>query len=261
MIRPCLENAGRCRRRRSRRVTRPQSRATKHLRPSVLPVRASAESRRRPESVFGLSETMHVVTDSASNHGLRRVKSMKSEALNHKFECNSVTVKPVTQTTGAWCLAIFSAFVIRHSHFVIHHSFRSITPFDATMLYLSFMFSRGRRSTVPPAFSTRSQPAAMSHKLIPCFNVSVESSAGDVGHIERGAAEHAAFAHAMNHFLEQRKVRVDRLRGFGEPDRDNRFSKIRAITHMERDQPFNFGISPFCPPKSRREADRRSRRP
>src|SRR5438105_3026115 len=46
-------------------------------------------------------------------------------------------------------------------------SFKSITPFDATMLYLSFMFSRGRRSTVPPAFSTRSQPAAMSHKLMP----------------------------------------------------------------------------------------------
>src|SRR4029453_12810228 len=49
-----------------------------------------------------------------------------------------------------------------------HHSFRSITPFDAMMLYLSFMSSRGRRSTVPPAFSTRSQPAAMSHRLIPC---------------------------------------------------------------------------------------------
>src|SRR5262249_17850110 len=46
-------------------------------------------------------------------------------------------------------------------------SFKSITPFEATMLYLSFMFSRGRRSTVPPAFSTRSPPAAMSHKLIP----------------------------------------------------------------------------------------------
>src|SRR6516225_7486330 len=51
--------------------------------------------------------------------------------------------------------------------FVIHYNFKSIKPFDATMLYLSFMFSRGRRSTVPPAFSTRSEPAAMSHKLIP----------------------------------------------------------------------------------------------
>src|SRR5882724_13561195 len=65
-------------------------------------------------------------------------------------------------------LSIDASFVIRHSCFVIHnHSFKSFTPFDATMLYLSFMFSRGRRSTVPPAFSTRSQPAAMSHKLIP----------------------------------------------------------------------------------------------
>src|SRR6188472_4454975 len=58
-------------------------------------------------------------------------------------------------------------FVTHHPSFIIHHSFKSICPFDATMLYLSFMFSRGRRSTVPPAFLTRSEPAAMSHKLIP----------------------------------------------------------------------------------------------
>src|SRR5206468_5453088 len=49
-----------------------------------------------------------------------------------------------------------------------NQSLRLITPFDAMMLYLSFMSSRGRRSTVPPAFSTRSQPAAMSQRLIPC---------------------------------------------------------------------------------------------
>src|SRR4029434_8479736 len=51
-----------------------------------------------------------------------------------------------------------------------HHrlkSFISITPLEPMMLYLPFMSPRGRRSTVPPAFSTRSQPAAMSHKLIP----------------------------------------------------------------------------------------------
>src|SRR5690348_18388092 len=34
--------------------------------------------------------------------------------------------------------------------------FRS-TPFDAVMLYFSFICSSGRRSTVPPAFSTRSR--------------------------------------------------------------------------------------------------------
>src|SRR5246127_4067723 len=64
-------------------------------------------------------------------------------------------------------LSIGASFVVRHSNFIIHYSFKSIRPFDAMMLYLSFMFSRGRRSTVPPAFSTRSEPAAMSHKLIP----------------------------------------------------------------------------------------------
>ena len=48
------------------------------------------------------------------------------------------------------------------------HNFKSITPLEAMMLYLSFMSLRGRRSTLPPALSTKIQPAAMSHKLIPC---------------------------------------------------------------------------------------------
>ena len=48
------------------------------------------------------------------------------------------------------------------------HSFKSITPFDATMLYLSFMSVRGFISTVPPAVSTKIQPAAMSQRLMPC---------------------------------------------------------------------------------------------
>src|SRR5439155_17685229 len=47
-------------------------------------------------------------------------------------------------------------------------SFKSMTPLEATMLYFSFMSSRGRRSTVPPAVSIKSQPAAMSQRLIPC---------------------------------------------------------------------------------------------
>src|SRR6266498_3057887 len=50
------------------------------------------------------------------------------------------------------------------------------------------------------------------------LNVSVESSAGDVSQVERSAAEYPAFAHAMNHLLEQREVCVDRLGGLGEPN-------------------------------------------
>ena len=49
-----------------------------------------------------------------------------------------------------------------------HQSFKSITPLEAMMLYLSFMSLRGRRSTEPPAVSTKIQPAAISHKLMPC---------------------------------------------------------------------------------------------
>src|SRR4029450_8765866 len=66
------------------------------------------------------------------------------------------------------------------------------------------------------------------------FNVCVESSARHVSHVERRAAEYAAFAHAMNHLLEQREIRVDRLSGFGETDRDNGFGELRAIAHLDR---------------------------
>src|SRR6266498_1109615 len=48
------------------------------------------------------------------------------------------------------------------------------------------------------------------------LDVSIESSAGDVSQVERSAAEHSAFAHAMNHLLEQREIGVDRLGGFRE---------------------------------------------
>src|SRR5216117_2403078 len=108
-------------------------------------------------------------------------------------------------------LSIPAYFVIRHPSLVIHnHNLRSRTPFDATMLYLSFICSSGRRSTVPPAFSTKPAgcdvPQANSR-----FNVRIHSSTGDVSHVERSTAEHAALAHAMNHGLKQREIRVDRL--------------------------------------------------
>src|SRR6266446_3350638 len=88
---------------------------------------------------------MDVVTNPGADHRLHNVESLNFKP---QIRCNSLT-------NYVLCLI------------VMHYSFKSIRPLDATMLYLSFMFSRGRRSTVPPAFSTRSQPAAMSHKLIP----------------------------------------------------------------------------------------------
>ena len=45
----------------------------------------------------------------------------------------------------------------------------------------------------------------------------------------------SAFARAMNHLLEQREVRIDRLAGFGEPNRDDRFSQIGAIAYLKWD--------------------------
>jgi hypothetical protein len=37
----------------------------------------------------------------------------------------------------------------------------------------------------------------------------------------------------MNHLLKQREIRVDRLSGFGEPNRDDGLSEFRAIAHMD----------------------------
>src|SRR5262249_52460210 len=55
----------------------------------------------------------------------------------------------------------------------------------------------------------------------PLFDVGVESSTGDISKVESSAAEDPAFPDAMNHLLEQWKVRVDRLLGFCEPNRNN----------------------------------------
>src|SRR6266508_2141018 len=65
------------------------------------------------------------------------------------------------------------------------------------------------------------------------LDVSVESSAGDVSQVQRRAAEYPAFAHAMNHLLEQRKICVDRLGGFRQPNGDNSFSKICTLDHVK----------------------------
>ena len=65
-------------------------------------------------------------------------------------------------------------------------------------------------STWPPAVSTSSQPAAISHKADSLFDVGVEPAASDVGHVERGAAQHSAFAHAMHHVLQERQPGLDR---------------------------------------------------
>src|SRR6266480_1972957 len=99
------------------------------------------------------SEAMHVVADSASYHGTNDERP---------------TMKRDPQPLVRY-LSIRNSFVIRHSNCVIHrYNFRLMTPLNATILYLSFMSARGRRSTVPPAFSTSSHPAAMSQRLIPC---------------------------------------------------------------------------------------------
>src|SRR5436305_1385345 len=61
------------------------------------------------------------------------------------------------------------------------------------------------------------------------LDVSVEASAGNVSHVERGAAEYATFAHLMNHLLKQRKIRVNHLASLGKADRDDGLGQIGTI--------------------------------
>src|SRR5262249_31516479 len=65
------------------------------------------------------------------------------------------------------------------------------------------------------------------------LNVSVQAAGGDIGQVERRAGEHSAFTHAMDHLLEQRKICVDRLGGFGEPNGNDGLSEICAIAYVE----------------------------
>src|SRR5205823_14068331 len=61
------------------------------------------------------------------------------------------------------------------------------------------------------------------------FDVSVEPTAGDVSHVERGTAEHTAFAHTMNHFVEQWEIPVDHLARLGKSHRNHGFGEVRAL--------------------------------
>ena len=99
------------------------------------------------------SKAMYVVTNSASNSW-----TMSNDPMSNTKNMEASLVRQRSPTRSSINYVYYS-FVI---------AFSQSTAVDATMLYLSFMSSRGRRSTVPPAFSTSSQPAAMSHRLIPC---------------------------------------------------------------------------------------------
>src|SRR5438876_11919267 len=116
-----------------------------------------------------LHETMNVVADAATNHGANDESRMRNDERNPNDECQNPLRTADATARRHWATFSFRAlgFVINSSFELRHYSLRSIMPLDATMLYFSFMCSSGRRSTVPPAFSIRSEPAAISHKLIP----------------------------------------------------------------------------------------------
>ena len=141
-----------------------------------------------------------------------------------------------------------------------HQSFKSITPLDATMLYLSFMSVRGFISTVPPAFSIENPAGGYVPKADSLFDVGIETSASHIGHVERGASHEPALARAMHHFLEQRQARFDRHTGLRKPDGNDRFREIGALAHAKRFPVQASAGRPFASPRFPRASDRKSRR-
>src|SRR5207237_2498871 len=101
---------------------------------------------------------------------------------------------------------------------------------DAVFVLHSFT----RAQVDPPAGSVNQNPCSRDvTQTDSAFDVSVEASARDIGHVEGGAAEHATLAHAVNHCLQQRQIRIDRAIRFGEPDRNDRFGQIGASAHAK----------------------------
>jgi hypothetical protein len=65
------------------------------------------------------------------------------------------------------------------------------------------------------------------------FDVGVEAAAGDVGHGEGGAAEHAGLADVVGDFLVTQEAGFDGLLGFGEPDGDDGVGHLGAGADLD----------------------------
>src|SRR4030095_15141574 len=149
-----------------------RSRGPRRLHPNVLPIPASARSRRRQGLVSGL----------------RRGDARRSQ---FRSEYSWPSEFQIDYAVGG-----------NNAVFVFH------------------VLARAKIDSSTGVFNQ--EPAGRNvPKADSLLNVSVETSTGDVSKVERRAAEHSAFAHAMNHLLEQREICVDCLLGFRESDRDN----------------------------------------
>ncbi len=128
------------------------------------------------------------------------------------------------------------------------------------MLYLSFMSLRGHKIDRAPGRLHQNPAGGDVPQTDSLFDVSVEAAARNVSHVERGAAEHAAFTHAMNHLLEQRKICFDRFAGFGKSDGDDGFGEIGAFAHAKMMAVQARVSRPFARSTFRRALDRKSPR-
>src|SRR5262249_6298139 len=97
-------------------------------------------------------------------------------------------------------------------------------------VFIFHVLARAKIDTSTGVFN-QEPPGCNVPQADPLFDVGVESSTGDISKVESSASEDPAFPDPMNHLLKQWKVRVDRLLGFREPNRNNCFGEICPIAH------------------------------
>src|SRR5947208_12186568 len=95
----------------------------------------------------------------------QRVRNRVADHVRIRMALQSAIVRNFDTAEDQFASRREAVCIVAISNAECAHSFKSITPLDAMMLYLSFMSVRGFISTMPPAVSTRIHPAAMSHRL------------------------------------------------------------------------------------------------
>src|SRR5437773_12435072 len=126
---------------------------------------------------------MDVVTNPGADHGLHNVESLNFKP---QIRCNSLTNYVLCCDRHALQFQIDQTVGRHNAVFVLHVLAR------ANIDSATGIFNQEPAGGDVPQADSR-------------FNVCVESSAGDICHIQSSAAEHAAFAYPMNHLLKQRE--------------------------------------------------------
>src|SRR5437763_59444 len=108
-----------------------------------------------PISWFVVSGGVKVLADVArANRAEKRVRDCMRQHIGVGMSFQSEQVGNFNSAQDKFPILAEAMNVVANSAARCAHSCKSMTPFEATILYLSFISSRGRKSTLPPAVST-----------------------------------------------------------------------------------------------------------